>query len=1146
KIAGNPNGYNAVQNVRNQRHGLRVMEMGIMLLIAQKEEAGIQLQVEEFDLMVAAGDIKEIEEMDQLSMEQNGGIVEQHLATVEETCAHLESSYNNLVTKVEKVNMVNHKMRETNADLTTELVRYRGQEKSFEINKAKFDELETGYRKSVHQEQCLTKKINALHLSSTKQITTLNEEIANLNNQLSKKSQLFSLFKKKGKVLLEKHDPPAMYDSEETLQLAQESRSKMKQLNKEIKSENYAKINKLSEVFVSQKAKSREEVYFSNTSKTASVSNIISKPISIPDDEVLDNAPSVACKFLNEVKDTIVTLQSVIKHIMNANITNWSSPTYQEFHKIIKDEIAPIVNQGDARVQNFKNHFVKDVAKFVQDFKSLAKEADESLDKTTVLEKENERLLRAVFSQDTMSIVLIPSVMEPSDLQTEHVCTKEKMETCIMKKEMLNFGMIATKNVKNYASYTLDSLSRKLDDENVSLEFQVLNYAKGNEHFKTIYKNLFDSIKVTWAQTKIITNSLQEKLNDTNFENATLRAQLHTKFSEQQNSVDGTSENTKFAKPSILGKPPSTSGIKLYSVIPFPKTWFIPMVVKKNDLTKPVTSHSVPKTHESKVMNNAKVIALGMFRINPTMNSRVDNVVPNKHVKASIRTKLIIVSQPHVITRKDVNSNTNGLYSTGVESTAKTRRPQPMRNLKNDRILSTSKSSFLSNNLEKVEEHHRNLLLSKTTNHRPSEGNNIKLDIRNDKSKVICATCKQCLIITNHNECVFKYVTSMNSIKKHQSANVSESVNQKKHKPNVKISKKLGSEERLASPRPSNPRTCLMWLPIGRIFYLCGKLTASSNTESESDTSVYETPEAKYISLPAVCSLICLGMAFEQRSLKPGLQRMTSGQISLGIYITYASSIITSQKLTEHELDLIFEAMYVDYIGGQPSEVLKNAPATPANQNLQNPNASIGVEESAPTPTISSSHFPNIPTTSQDVDELPQQQHLHQQDNHAPLQHKTVVDNVHNATFDGNVFENPFAQPSTSFAELSSQNVDPSNMHTNQLRINGEMCIYTLTVSTMKPSNVKEAMTDPAWIDSMQEELLQFKRLDVWVLVSPPNNIKPFTLKWLFKNKLDEENTVIRTKTRLVVRGYRQEEGIEFEESFASVSRMEAIRIFLT
>nr|GEX88208.1 retrovirus-related Pol polyprotein from transposon TNT 1-94 [Tanacetum cinerariifolium] len=97
----------------------------------------------------------------------------------------------------------------------------------------------------------------------------------------------------------------------------------------------------------------------------------------------------------------------------------------------------------------------------------------------------------------------------------------------------------------------------------------------------------------------------------------------------------------------------------------------------------------------------------------------------------------------------------------------------------------------------------------------------------------------------------------------------------------------------------------------------------------------------------------------------------------------------------------------------------------------------------------------------------------------------------------------------------------------------------------MELKTVKEALTDPAWIKSMQEELHQFIRLDVWELVPSPDGIKPLTLKWLFKNKHDEENTVIHNKTHPVVRGYRQEEAIDLEESFAPVARMEAIRIFL-
>ncbi|GJT13424.1 hypothetical protein Tco_0860466 [Tanacetum coccineum] len=138
--------------------------------------------------------------------------------------------------------------------------------------------------------------------------------------QTQKKQQ--SLYN--GNVLLDKHEPPTVYDSKDILQLAQDSRLKMKQLNKEIKLANHAKINKLSKLFVSQTAKSREEVYFSNTSKTVSVSNTVSKPVSLPDDDFSDDTPSssIVRKFLNEVKDTIMTLQRVVKSRISLNVNN--------------------------------------------------------------------------------------------------------------------------------------------------------------------------------------------------------------------------------------------------------------------------------------------------------------------------------------------------------------------------------------------------------------------------------------------------------------------------------------------------------------------------------------------------------------------------------------------------------------------------------------------------------------------------------------------------------------------------------------------------------------------------------------------------------------------------------------------------------
>nr|GFA04825.1 hypothetical protein [Tanacetum cinerariifolium] len=120
---------------------------------------------------------------------------------------------------------------------------------------------------------------------------------------------------------------------------------------------------------------------------------------------------------------------------MTIETHNWLSFAHQELHKFIRDENFPIVNQVDARVQNFEIQFLKGVAKFVGDFKSLANEADASLAKHKALELEIERLLKAVISQDIMNIMQKESVVDTSDLQTKLERTKERFENYNIKKE---------------------------------------------------------------------------------------------------------------------------------------------------------------------------------------------------------------------------------------------------------------------------------------------------------------------------------------------------------------------------------------------------------------------------------------------------------------------------------------------------------------------------------------------------------------------------------------------------------------------------------------------------------------------------------------------------------------------------------------
>ncbi|GJR06193.1 hypothetical protein Tco_0529177 [Tanacetum coccineum] len=204
------------------------------------------------------------------SVEQSGGTLEQDSATNKETRAYRESLLNNLVVQVEKVNTVNRKIKEINAELTTEKrlkIDFKTHEDELldkqillENRIKELDNILVKTGQSIQMMHMLTPKSDLFYHPEQKMALGYPNPFY-LKQAQQKQQSLYN-----GKVLLEKHDPPAVYDSDETLELAQESRSKMKQLNQEIKPANYAKINQLSGIFVSQTAKSREELYFSNVS----------------------------------------------------------------------------------------------------------------------------------------------------------------------------------------------------------------------------------------------------------------------------------------------------------------------------------------------------------------------------------------------------------------------------------------------------------------------------------------------------------------------------------------------------------------------------------------------------------------------------------------------------------------------------------------------------------------------------------------------------------------------------------------------------------------------------------------------------------------------------------------------------------------
>ncbi|GJY03819.1 retrovirus-related pol polyprotein from transposon TNT 1-94 [Tanacetum coccineum] len=105
---------------------------------------------------------------------------------------------------------------------------------------------------------------------------------------------------------------------------------------------------------------------------------------------------------------------------------------------------------------------------------------------------------------------------------------------------------------------------------------------------------------------------------------------------------------------------------------------------------------------------------------------------------------------------------------------------------------------------------------------------------------------------------------------------------------------------------------------------------------------------------------------------------------------------------------------------------------------------------------------------------------------------------------------------------------------------------YDAFLTSVEPKTYKDALTQSCWIEAMQEELNEFERIEVWELVPRPDKVMVITLKWNYKVKLDEMGGILKNKARLVARGYCQEEGIDFEESFAPVDRLNSIQIFLS
>nr|GEV11074.1 uncharacterized mitochondrial protein AtMg00810-like [Tanacetum cinerariifolium] len=664
-----------------------------------------------------------------------------------------------------------------------------------------------------------------------------------------------------------------------------------------------------------------------------------------------------------------------------------------------------------------------------------------------------ERLLKASVSHDIISIVQNSFVDVPSDLQTELDRTKEKLKLCIIKKE------------KEYA-VLWNNWYTKCEE----CKFDKILYDKA-------YNDMQQKVERLQAQLR----DLKGKSSDTPSASSTLdllNQKLESKIIELEFQV------VNYERTSVT---PHVDKPKLSVVTPWSKK-----------LHASMPSHSVPQPREFNVMKHRNVIASGMFKINPSQTPRVD-LVPNKQSSTSIRTHPITNSQRHVIVKENVSSNTVTAFYTRLVHTARTRRPQPKGNTRNARVPSASKSSEVKKNVT-VEDHRRTLLLSENQKTMSSECNNIKLAIRNDRSKLsvilgnititrvyfveglghnlfsvgqICVADLEvafrrntCFIrdldgvdLLKGNRYIHIYTINLydmasaspiclmaratptkswlwhqrlshlnfdtiNDLPRMISSLVYQSLNMPKN-----ICVPLTSKEKAKEPhthlnltKDEIPEVIKNFLKkiyvrlqapviIVRIengtefknhvlkeyFDSVGITHETSATKTPQQNGVIErrnrtlveaartmlifshallflwAEDKKIMETVNVTFDELLAMAFEQNSSRPGLQSMTSRQISSELELTYAPSTITPQRPSERDLDILFEPLHNEYLGGRPSEAPRTIPVAPQQRN--------------PTPS---------PTAS-------------------------TADNVPRAVFEGDLFVNPFATPSTESVVSSTQ-----------------------------------------------------------------------------------------------------------------------------
>nr|GEZ76426.1 hypothetical protein [Tanacetum cinerariifolium] len=595
-----------------------------------------------------------------------------------------------------------------------------------------------------------------------------------------------------------------------------------------------------------------------------------------------------------------------------------------------------------------------------------------------------------------------------------------------------------------------------LEAVNIKLEDKVANFRKENGTLKKHYKDLYDSIKITRSRTIEHTTFLLAN-------NANLKAQIQEK--------------------------PQMS-----------KQRFASQVDVNHNVSKPVTQHYLPKKSKSAFAKSDHMIASSSSRNSSKNMPRFssNDMVHNHYLdEAKKKTQ-----------ERDRNSKPSVITPARFQSTLVDSKPKPRSTNHSSRSLPMSKSSCVTMPAMPKADHSKS----------PSSFS--------DHTRFFYSTCNKCVFNANHDACITKLLKEVNLHAKIQSYKIKERnkpVDQKSHTqiPGRQIftGHKFSPNKTSAVYEKISPRSDLRWQTTGRIFKSVGlrwlptgKLFNSYTNKVESEPPhgsnvdiskihVYiqtlDLSAVTSINVPKEQSLDvsadqlssdpapeCQIMALNHDSLSPANQRQVN--------VTQADRTVT----TSNELDLLFSPMFDELLNGSSKVVSKSSAVSAADAPNQRQQLTTPLNNhTTPAPTC------QVPTLAPSVIS-----------SENIIQAETYAENDQDADEE---FINIFSTPVQDQGETSSRHVDSSNMHTfyqrypsehrwtkdhpleqvignpsqpvrtrRQQESDAEICMFALTVSRTEPKNIKEAMADSAWIESMQEELHQFDRLDMDVKIA--------------------------------------------------------------